>query len=243
MSEMACLRQLTPQCGIRRLLAFSIVQEWKRRSFTIYMARPFVFLLLVLLSAAQAQQKLPPPIEAPECSAKAPSNELPNARFARKGGRTTASKVLFQGGVLSVKDVAQGRDLGRYETLTLTNPKPTTVLERKGDPVIQRARVFLWQHWHDRKQGYLILTLSSVDASSTSHIFLEQDDTGRWRVSWRIVRHMGEVDDLPTYYSIQWVNPTGFRQPGKPLPEEQQPDAAKNTIEFRDKCGEVEDSL
>jgi hypothetical protein len=184
------------------------------------MARPFVFLLLVL-SAAQSQQKLSPPVEAPECSAKAPSNELPNARFARKGGRTTASNVLFQGGVLTVKDVAQGRDLGGYETLTLTNPEPRTVLERRGDPI----------------------TLSSVDATSTSHIFVEQDDTGRWRVSWRIVRYMGEVDDLPTYYSIQWVTPTGFRQPGKPLPERQQPDAAKNTLEFRDKCGEVESSL
>lgn len=207
------------------------------------MARPSVFLLLVLLSAAQAQQKLPPPVEAPECGAKAQTNELPNARFAREGGRTTASKVLFQGGVLTVKDVAQGRDLGRYETLTLTNPKPTTVLERKGDPIIPRARAFLWQHWHDRKQGYLILTLSSIDATSTSHIFVEQDNAGHWRVSWRIVRHMGEVDDLPTYYSSEWVTPTGFRQSGKPLPEGQKPDAANNRIEFRDKCGEVENSL
>jgi hypothetical protein len=207
------------------------------------MVRTSVFLLLALLSTAYAQQNVPPPIEAPDCNVAAPSKELPNARFARKGGRTTASKVLFQGGVLTVKDVVQGRDLGMYETLTLTNPKPMTVVENKDDPVIPRARMFLWQHWHDRKQGYLILTLSSVDATSTSHIFVEPDKTGRWRVSWRIVRHMGQVNDLPTYYSIAWVIPAGFRQPGKSLPEGQEPDPAKNRIEFRDKCGDVEQSF
>jgi hypothetical protein len=207
------------------------------------MARTCIFLLLAVLSSAYAQQNVPPPIEAADCNVAAPSKELPYARFARKGGRTTASKILFQGGVLTVKDVAQGRDLGKYETLTLTNPKHMTVVESKHDPVIPRARMFLWQHWHDREQGYLILTLSSVDATSTSHIFIEQDKTGRWRVSWRIVRHMGQVNDMPTYYSIAWMTRAGFRQPAKPLPEGQEPDPAKNTIEFRDTCGDVEQSF
>lgn len=207
------------------------------------MSRTSVLLPLLFLMGAHAQQKLPPPIESPDCSVAAPPKELPNARFARKGGRTTPSKVLFQKGVLTVRDVAQGRDLGGYETLTLTNPRPTTVLERKNDPIIPRSRTFLWQHWHDHKPAYLILTLSSVDATSTSHIFVEQDGTGRWRVSWRIVRHTGEVNDLSTYYAIEWVIPAGFRRPGKPLLKGQQPDPAKNKLEFRDSCGEVEQSL
>jgi hypothetical protein len=155
-------------------------------------------LLLALLGSAQAQQNVPAPIEAPDCTVAAPSNELPNARFTRKGGRTTPSKVSFQNGVLIVKDVAQARDLQKYEMLTLANPKHLTVFERKDDPIIPRARTFIWQHWHDRKQGYLVLTLSSVDATGTSHVFVEQDNTSRWRVSWRIVRDRGEVDDLPT---------------------------------------------
>lgn len=200
-------------------------------------------LVLVLMGATQAQQSLPPPIEAPDCTVAVPSKELPNARFARKGGRTTATKVSFQGGVLTVKDVAQGRDLHKYEKLTLTNPKPMTVVESQADSTIPRARMFVWQHWRDRKQGYLIMTLSSVDATSTSHIFVEQDNTDHWRVSWRIVRYMGEVDDLPTYYAIQWVIPAGFRQLGTPLREGQQPDPLKNRLEFRDKCGDVEQSF
>jgi hypothetical protein len=206
------------------------------------MARTSVLLVLVLLCGANAQQKLPPPIELVDCSGASPPKELPNARFARKGGRTTSSKVFFQKRALTVKDVAQGRDLSRYEPLTLTNTKPATVVERKSDPILPSARTFLWQHWHDRKQGYLILTLSSVDATSTSHVFVEQDNTGRWRVYWRIVRHM-DVDDLPTYYSIEWVIPSGFRQPGKPLPDGQHPDPVNNKLEFRDKCGDVGQSL
>jgi hypothetical protein len=207
------------------------------------MARTSVLLMLLLLSGAYAQQKLPPPKEPSDCSGATSPRELPNARFARKGGRITPSKVFFQKGVLTVKDVAQGRNLSRYETLTLTNTKPTPVVERKSDPILASARTFLWQHWHDRKQGYLILTLSSVDATSTSHVFVEQENTGRWCVYWRIVRHMGDVDDLPIYYSIEWVIPAGFRQPRKPLPDGQHPDPVNNELEFRDKCGDVEQSL
>ena len=129
-----------------------------------------------------------------------------------------------------------------YDKMTLVNPKPT-VIETRDDPTLARARTFLWQHWRDHRQAYLSLTLSSVDATSTSHVFIEQDEGGRWRVSWRIVRHMGVVNDLPTYYSMEWVIPGGFRKAGKPLPEGQRPDPANDRLEFRDKCGEVEYSF
>src|ERR1700747_3696881 len=104
-------------------------------------------LVLMLLVRAQTQQSPLPPLEAADCSMAATFKELPNARFARKGGRTTASKVSFQSGVLSVKDVEQGRDLHKYETITLTSPKPMTVVESQEDPIIARARMFVWQHW------------------------------------------------------------------------------------------------
>ena len=197
----------------------------------------------MLLGSAVAQNRVPPPIEAQNCSAGSPSAELPNARFQRKGGRTTASKVLFEQGVLTVQDVAQGRNLSRYEQPILVNARPKTVVERKHDPTLPRARDSLWQHWPDHKQAYLILTLSRVDATSTSHVFVEQDDSGRWRVSWRIVRHRGEVDELPTYHAVEWVVPAEFRRPGKPLEEGQQPDPIKNILEFRDRCGDVDQSL
>ena len=130
----------------------------------------------------------------------------------------------------------------QYDTLKL-NHKATTIVGLRNDPILAHARTFLFEHWRDQKQAYLSLTLRSVDATSTSHIFIEQDRTGRWRVSWRIVRHMGEVDDLPTYYSMRWVIPGGYEEPGAPLAEGQAHDPIKNRLEFRDKCGDIEQTL
>ena len=62
-------------------------------------------------------------------------------------------------------------------------------------------------------------------------------------MAWRIVRHSGLIDDLPTYYGVQWVRPSGWRETGKPLARGEQPDAKKHELEFRDKCGDVEQSF
>ncbi len=59
------------------------------------------------------------------------------------------------------------------------------------------ARAFIWEHWQSKKRGYIRITFNSVDATSTSHIFIEPDSYGVWRVTWRIVRRNNEVDDLP----------------------------------------------
>jgi hypothetical protein len=48
----------------------------------------------------------------------------------------------------------------------------------------------------------LILTLSSVDAT-TSHVIIQKDEIGRWRVYWRIVRYHSEVDGLAHYLRHQ----------------------------------------
>ena len=201
--------------------------------------RAAVVILLVLGANAFGQHSVPQPLEANECEATRP-NELPRDRFKRSGGRTIDAKVQYLDGVLTIPDVEQGRDLSQYETLVLRNPKPMSIAEMNTDPVLGRARTFLWQHWRDHKPAYLIFTGSSVDATSTSHVFVEQDDARRWRVSWRIVRgfRLHRVDDLPTSYSVDWVIPAGFRKPGNPLPKGQEPDAVKNRLELRDKCGE-----
>jgi hypothetical protein len=196
---------------------------------------------------------IPPPHEAAKCSVASESGERPNARFARKGGRTARAKVVFQDDELTVKDVAQGRDLAKYERLTLTRPSKVFLMTRRGmtgeqaereaRQVLARARTFLFEHWRDHKQAYITLTGSSVDATSTSHIFVEQDSSGRWRVAWRIVLDMGEVDDLPTYYTVEWVKPAAYGEHGTPLLVGESPDPIRNMLEFRDKCGDIEHSL
>jgi len=183
---------------------------------------------------------VPPPLEAKDCSVSGPANERPYDRFVRKGGQRTKVNVIAEGKHLTVPGVTQARNLGQYETLELRNPRPMTVIEMKIDPILGQARTFLWNHWKDRKNAYLILTYSSIDATSTSHVFVEQGDDGRWRVSWRSVRWNGWLDDSPTSYSVRWVIPAGFRKPGIPVPSGQMPDPLGNKLEFQDACGDIE---
>jgi hypothetical protein len=214
------------------------------------MRRPWAMGAVVLSSvfpafaAGQRNQPsrphLPPPLEARDCSATPPPYELPNARFVRKGGRTGSEKVSRQGAALTVDDLVQGRDLRRYERLELADVN--LMRDRRGATLAQ-ARSFLWGHWRDRRQGYLILTLTSVDAIGTSHVFVEEDETGRWRVYWRIVRGEGLVSDAPTSYSMSWVIPGDWDKPGTPLTEGQEPDALGHKLELRDVCGDMVDSL
>ena len=185
-----------------------------------------------------SQKHLPAAVEAKDCTKPQTKNELPNDRFARKGGRETKTSVLITEGSLTISDISEGRDLSAYERLDLPD-----AVSADDSSLVSRARIFLWEHWSEKKPAYLTMTRSSVDATSTSHVFVEEDQTGRWRVAWRIVRDHGIVADLPTYYAVQWVKPNGWRQPGTPLISNVKPDPRKHELEFRDKCGDIEQTL
>lgn len=201
------------------------------------MSKLSLLLILVCLLSLPAfesasQKQTPAPLHAKECGPAKDKNELPKDRFARKGGRETKTTVLVDQGILTAVDIAQDRDLNKYERLNLKN-----------NPSLPQARTFLWEHWRDKKAAYLTLTLSSVDATSTNHVFIEQHQSGRWRVAWRIVRHNGDIDDLPTYYALEWVKAAGWRKPGVPLGADEMPDSQKHQLEFRDVCGDIEQTL
>jgi hypothetical protein len=214
-----------------------------RRAWAVGAAVFASFILIIaVVNYRSTHPQVPPALEAKNCASTAALDELPNARFVRKGGRTTRYvRVWREGTALTVDKVAQGRDLRRYDRLELADPEPRAVADRRGDWIIAKARKFLWEHWRDRKRAYLLLTLSSVDATSTSHIFVEKDEIGRWRVYWRIVRDHSEIDDLPTTYAVQWVTPVhDWDTPGTPLAQGVEPDPLRHRLEFRDVCGDVE---
>ena len=50
---------------------------------------------------------------------------------------------------------------------------------------LRKARDFIWKHWRDKKRGYIVVTMTSPDAASDVHIFIEPDDAGAWHVVWR----------------------------------------------------------
>jgi hypothetical protein len=201
-------------------------------------------LAVIGLNYRSTHPQVPPSLEAKDCASTAAPDELPNARFARKGGRSTRYvKVWRQGTALTVNDVGQGRDLRRYDRLELADPEPRAASDRRGDPILAQARSFLWEHWRDRKRAYLLLTRSSVDATSTSHVFIEKDEIGRWRVYWRSVRRRSEVDDAPSAYAVRWVTPGDWDKPGTPLAQGQEPDPVRHRLEFRDVCGDLDGSF
>jgi hypothetical protein len=202
----------------------------------------FGFLILAVLALEYRNQtpRVPPPLQIADCLSPDLPNELPNARFTRRGGRYTRDvKVWRQRDALTVEDVGQGRDLRTYDTLEVAAPEPRVAVDPRREQFLAPARDFLWKHWRERTRAYLILTASSVDATSTSHVFIEKDEFGRWRLYWRIVRHHGEVDDLPTIYVVRRVTPvSNWHTRAAPLPEDAELEPGKYRLELLDICGE-----
>jgi hypothetical protein len=205
----------------------------------------FVLLLLVIagIEYRLAHPTVPPGLQRFECLAPAPEAEAWNDQFARMGGRTTRyPNAEWTGSAFTVPDVTQGRDLSKYDKLELRDSEHLHPWERQLSNALAQARTFLWEHWQGRKRGYLMLTLSSVDHTGTAHIFVEPNDSGRWRVYWRQLDRRGLTDE-PTAYSILWVIPNEGDKPGAALPNDQVPDPFKDQLEFRDLCGEFSGSL
>jgi hypothetical protein len=50
---------------------------------------------------------------------------------------------------------------------------------------LRQARDFIWNHWREKKRGYVVVTMTSPDSASNVHIFIEPEIGGAWRVVWR----------------------------------------------------------
>ena len=200
-----------------------------------------VFLLLIAALLAVeyriAYSTVPPGIQRSECLKPRPEGESGEDWLARLGGHITRyPNAQWQGNAFTVADIGQSRDLSKYEKLELRDPYPRHPWERS-IPVFAQARTFLFRHWHDHTRGYLIFTVSSVDHTGTSHVFVEPDDSGRWRVYWRQLDRR-ELIDEPTAYWVLWMIPSRDDLT-TPLPPHHEPDPYANQIEFRDVCGET----
>jgi|GEM_PF-1728873 len=49
----------------------------------------------------------------------------------------------------------------------------------------RKARDFIWNHWREKKRAYIVVMVTSPDAGSDVHIFIEPDSANVWRVVWR----------------------------------------------------------
>jgi hypothetical protein len=135
-----------------------------------------------------------------------PSAQDPRAKI-RKDRLEAGLLILDASGSYSTPDIAQGRNLNLYNRLGPIDGGHNFEIrdeERQNAfRALSQAREFLWTNWKAPSRAYLILNLHSVDATNTSHIFIEPDDSGRWRVIWRIVRYWGALDDREASYSVE----------------------------------------
>ena len=137
--------------------------------------------------------------------------ETPSERFYRKGGKETKTEVVMDHGALTSADIAQRRDLSIYDDGGHINCRLGMVCY-SGEAAkdfgreqcqLPKLRDFVWGHWQTRKRGYIRVSFDSVDAVSTSHLFIEPDSDGKWHVAWRIARHNHEITDIPNIRSIR----------------------------------------
>jgi hypothetical protein len=130
-------------------------------------------------------------------------------KFKRKGGKESKSKIIYQDGELTTANIASGRDLkqygggGHFDCRKWTRPQGAA----QTDCDTPQVRDFIWQHWQDKRRGYIRITFDTVDAVSTAHIFIEPNQQGIWHVAWRWARHSGEITDLPEIVSVERVTP------------------------------------
>lgn len=134
-------------------------------------------------------------------------NETPNEKFKRKGGKITEVSVITKAdGELTTENIEQDRDLSLYDKGGYFNCNSFQNIDRETCKKNERAaRDFIWQHWKEKRQGYLSITYNSIDAVSTSHIFIEPKKQGSWHVAWRIVRHSDEVNDMPDLVAVERI--------------------------------------
>lgn len=206
-----------------------------------------VVIVLLLIPAAieyrLAHRTVPAGIQRAECLTPPPEAESGYDWLVRLGGRVNGDpKAQWEDHAFTCPEIAQGRNLRKYDKLELIDREHFHPSEMSQNPILAQARSFLWDHWQKRKRAYLVLTLSSVDSTGTSHIFVEPDDSGRWRVYRRHLSRSALIDE-PTAYSLIWVRPPSWDKSGVPVSLGQPPQALTDELEFQDVCGENSGTL
>jgi hypothetical protein len=84
----------------------------------------------------------------------------------------------------TTKDITQNRDLTQYEQGGLfwgrTRFGGTFGNEKDKLEGEKKVRDFIWQHWIEKKRGYIKFNFANTDTSSTTHYFIEPNEKGDW---------------------------------------------------------------
>jgi hypothetical protein len=147
---------------------------------------------------------------------------------------THVKKSFFrEHGELSFDGISQRRDMSLYDEGGHYDCREW-IVTGKGVCDEIKIRDFIWEHWANKKRGYIRISYNSVDAGATHHIFIEPV-RNEWTVVWRILfwsalpGSRNELRDLPKLYSLERV--------------EDMPTKGKWAIKFKTKDGSTIETM
>ena len=122
------------------------------------------------------------------------------------------------------EDIFRGRDMSQYNKGSTSNCNSYNCVERK-------MRSFIWEHWKNKKRGYITHHIQGIDVSFTDHVFIEPSESGDWKISWRMERH--QVSDTFEHFIDDFV---GINSVEKVLTNSKK---ERWKLEFKNKDGDV----
>lgn len=69
----------------------------------------------------------------------------------------------------------------------------------------EEARLFIWEHWTQRRRGYIRIVFQDADFSSAAHLFIEPNNQGTWSIAWRAVREKHKILDAHPIVAVKRV--------------------------------------
>lgn len=109
---------------------------------------------------------------------------------------------------ITIKEISQGRDLSQYERAETSACQTYKCVERK-------MRNFIWEHWKNKKRGYITHRVNGIDVSFTDHVFVESMENGNWRILWRVERY--QSSDIVEAYIDDYVDIISVKKEGREL--------------------------
>ena len=91
-------------------------------------------------------------------------------------------------------EIIQGRNLALYDAggeflAALSHPITPEQMEK--------LRSFISEHWKNHRRGYVRVNFAGIDNLEESHIFIEPNNAGDWRIIWRTIHHQGVIPPPP----------------------------------------------
>ena len=104
-----------------------------------------------------------------------------------QSSKETSEVFLDKEGILKSSNLTQDQNMSEYDKgghfwcRTRISGKFGNENDRlEGE---KKVRDFIWQHWTEKKLGYIILSCPDTDTQNTSHYFIEPDEKGIWKIT------------------------------------------------------------